>query len=81
MKTKFYALMTGNKSVEKQASTTMLDSKAKKDVDKTETKFSKKPKSVLVVLETSRSRAEAQQLATDYANKNGLKLQSIHTFK
>lgn len=81
MKTKFYALMTGSKSVETQVSTTMFDKKTKKNVTKTETKLSKQPKSVLVVLETSRSRAEAQRLATDYAKKNGLQLQSIQTFK
>lgn len=81
MKTKFYALMLGSKSVETQVATTLFDKKANKTITKMESKLVKQPNSVLVVLETATSRAEAQKLATIHAKKNGLTLQSIQSFK
>lgn len=79
--TKFYALLTGNKTELQRQMERTFDKKANKFFNRVVEQEVSRPKTVLVTLNDARNRAEAQQDAQAISASTGMKLQGVHAFK
>lgn len=81
MKTaKFYALLKGSKKSLNTQIEKVYDKKSRKSFSKVVESEIDKPVSIVLPLEDAKNRIQALNDAKEYAKKNGLKLEGIHSF-
>lgn len=78
--TKFYALLKGSKKSLNTQIEKVYDRKSRKSFSKVVESEIDKPVSIVLPLEDAKNRIQALNDAKEYAKKNGLKLEGIHSF-
>lgn len=78
--TKFYALLKGSKKSLNTQIEKVYDKKSRKSFSKVVESEVDKPVSIVLPLEDAKNRIQALNDAKEYAKKNGLKLEGIHSF-
>lgn len=78
--TKFYALLKGSKKSLNTQIEKVYDKKSRKSFSKVVESETDKPVSIILPLEDAKNRIQALNDAKEYAKKNGLKLEGIHSF-
>lgn len=78
--TKFYALLKGSKKSLNTQIEKVYDKKSRKSFSKVVESEIDKPVSIVLPLEDAKNRIQALNDAKEYAKKNGLKLEGIHSF-